>query len=364
MPVADENAAHAESDAMMQLRGFLRELRPRIPQPLLAGAGWDRLLQRVGDLPAEVVTWLCGFEFRLDDPAPDSDFGVVVAPGSIARHFRDAGSSAAATFSEAWLAARLTDQPEPDTTMMLAYDITGVTQGHRAAPMVYFSFAAALPFGGNPFVPEQLADTLGPLLGGSEGDFACAALTRTFSSLPDGAALVYVGVAPDRAPPSIRLLVAEIPASRLEPFLDRIGWPGSIPAVLRLLSSMREVSERFMLMFDITATGALPRIGFEMYPKIPSMQGTHFRALLASGFTTTRADWSALVGHLVDQGWCLPTKAEALLSWPGQYRLLRDDEVGLLHMGINHVKLVMNGDRLSVKGYPGLRYRPLTPQSA
>ena len=49
-------------NAMTQLRDLLEALRPQIPDSLLAGRGWDRLLLRVGDFPAAVAANLCIFQ--------------------------------------------------------------------------------------------------------------------------------------------------------------------------------------------------------------------------------------------------------------------------------------------------------------
>lgn len=342
----------------MQLQDVLRALRPRIPESLLAGAGWDRLLQRVGDLPAEAARQ-CGFELKLDDPAPAADFSVVVTPGAVGRHFRARSSDPAAASTETWLGDYLAGRSEPLDWLLLAYDIVDVADGRQVSPAVYFRSGAALPSGGPAFEPDRLADTLGQIAGAGANDgFERRALTRAFKALPHRAAVVFAAAAPDRAPGSVRLVVAEIPESQLGPFLEKLEWPGSISVVSQLLSRMRDVSDRYMLAFDMTASGALPRLGLEMYPKIPFV--ADYSALLLSWLKTTGADWSRLAGHLVDMSLCLPAKADGLLSWPGQARLFGDDGIYLLHMGINHIKLVIDGERLRAKAYAGLKYYPLT----
>ena len=94
---------------MENFRDVLTGLRGRIPRSLLAGDGWDHLLERVGDLPAGTASHLCGLEFRLDEPAPEADFSGRVAPGSVARHHIARGEAAPPASVDAWLAAHLKD---------------------------------------------------------------------------------------------------------------------------------------------------------------------------------------------------------------------------------------------------------------
>lgn len=352
----------ARMETMTHLRCLLWKLRPRIPESLLAGRGWDRLLQRVGDLPVAAAVSLCGFEMKLDDPAPTADFSVAVNPGPVARHYIANSKRASATSTEAWLGEYLSNWSKLDDWLMLAYDIVDVPDGRQAAPAAYLRSGAALSAGGALFEPDWLAATLGVIPGRNEAKPATAkpelrALTRAFAVLPSTAAVVFAAVAPEREPKSIRLVVAELPTSQIESFLDRLEWPGSIPAVRRLLSEMRDVSDRFMIAFDVTANGALPRLGFEMYPNTAS---AGYRVLLSSWLTTTQADWERMIDRLVEMELCLPTKAEGLLSWPKRNKLYGDNGAYHLSMGINHVKMVIDGERLQAKAYAGLQCYPLT----
>ncbi len=364
---------------MTKLRDLLQGLRPRIPVTLIAGPGWDLVLQRVGDLPASAAASLCGFELKLDEPEASADFSVAVTPGPVARYCIADSRGAAANSWKTWLGGYLAGWSEPDDWLMLAYDIVDIREGRQAAPAVYLRCGATLPSGRAGFEPDRLADTLGGLLGRCGDNLAHRALVRAFAALPAAAAVVFAAAAPERTPRSIRLVVAEVPAPRLGPFLDRLDWPGSIPTVLRLLSGMQDVADRFMVAFDVTATGTLPRLGFEMYPsrsgtkdrqvasaQTPSRQsgarsadGGDFRALLSSWLTTTRSDWDSLAGRLVDMELCLPAKADGLLSWPKHRNVYGRDEVFVLHMGINHVKIVIEKERLRAKAYAGLKCFPL-----
>ena len=153
---------------MTRLQGLMEGLRPRIPESLLAGRGWDRLLDRVGDLPAVAASDLCGFELKLDDPAPAVDFSIAVVPGPVAEHLL-ANSDATMTSTERWAGMHLTEWSKHNDWLMLAYDIVGVPEGRQVAPAVYVRSGAKLSSDGPVFNPDRLAETLGSIRGGGGG---------------------------------------------------------------------------------------------------------------------------------------------------------------------------------------------------
>ncbi len=343
---------------MMTLRDLLQGLRPRIPDVLLTGPGWERLLQRIGDLPASAAVDLCGFEFKLGDPEPVADFSVVAAPGPAAHYYIANRESAALAETETWLGNTLAGRKKPDIWVMLAYDVVGIPEGRPAAPAVYLQSQATLPIGGVAFDPDQLADILGGILNRRDSLDESRALSRVFAAMPSNAVPVFAAVAPARVIPVIRLVIAEMTLPDLRLFLDRIDWTGSISTVVRTLTQIHDVSKRFMLSLDVVVGGGiLPRIGFEIYPTSADDDNTD--ELLAMWLRTTQSDWQSLTNRLVDMELCLPAKADGLLSWPKNYKLFRNDEVYVLHMGINHFKLVIDENRLQVKGYAGLQCVPL-----
>ena len=346
-------------NAMTQLRDLLEALRPQIPESLLAGRGRDRLLHRVGDFPAAVAANLCVFEMRLDDPEPAADFSVTVTSSRVPHHFLAGADGAAATSLKAWLDAYLAGKPEPYRWLMLEYDLVDIPEGRRAAPAVNLRSDASLTPGGATFEPARLAGTLSRVLGRSDARDERRALSRTFALLPSGAVVAFAAAFPERMPRSVRLVVAEVSAAQVGPFLDRLRWPGSIPAVLRFLSGLHDVSNRFMMAFDVSPEGALPRLGFEIYPT--SVGDRDLRGLLSAWHTTGSRHWRGLMDRLAETGLCSQSKAEGLLSWPKQCILYGANGACGLRMGINHVKIVTDAERLRAKAYAGLQCFPLAP---
>lgn len=340
----------------------LHGLRPRIPESLLAGQGWDRLLDRVGGLPAAAAS-ACGFELRLGEPEPAADLSVIVAPGPVARHHISKGEAAPPASTESWLGTVLAGASGPDDwidwVMLVGYDVAE-HPGRHASPAIYLSPLLSRRAGGPALAPELIAATVGRAAGGGNARIR-RALVRACNALPSGAEVAFVAVAPNRTPKSVKLIVAGVTAPQLAPLLDRTGWEGSIGCVHQLLSGMRDVSapDRFMLSLDLTEAGALPRLGFEMYPA--HLNGADNRALLATWLSSTNSDWSGFLARLVDMGLCLPEKSSGLSSWTKRHNIYGTGGVYRLHMGINHIKIAVAGERLQAKAYAGMRFIPIDP---
>ena len=347
---------------MERFRDVLTALRGQIPQSLLAGQGWDRLLERVGDLPAAAASSLCGFEFRLDEPAPAADFSGPVSGGGgqVARHYIARGEAAAPASVEAWLAAHLKDSSAADhwlESVLPAYDIIGRPPGRPEPPVIYLRLLPGSERGGIAAGPAAIARTIAEACACGESEPERRALAWALGALPAGAKLAYVAATPGRAPRSVRLLAADIGAHEVEPVLERLRWPGSISAVDRLLAGMSDLCGRFLLLFDVNEDGALPRLGFEMHALRENV--TNYRALFAAWLISSKNDWKPVIRRLVDRDWCLPAKAEGLLAWPRLRTVFGEAGAFQLYMGINHVKLSVEEDRVRAKAYGGLRLLPL-----
>lgn len=344
---------------MERFRDVLTGLRGQIPESLLAGPGWEHLLGRVGDLPAAAASSLCGFEFRLDEPAPAADFSGPASRGRVARHYIARGEAAATPSTEAWLAGRLRD---PSATgrwlesVLLAYDIIGTTPERPAPPVVYLGMRfSPRRRGGVAAAPAEIAAAVAQASARDDAEPERRALTRALRCLPPDAKLAWVGATPGRAPRSVRLLAADIAPREIGPLLERLEWPGSIATVLRLLSDMSDLCGRFLLLVDVTEHGALPRIGLEMHVV---RDVANFRALFAAWLLSSKQDWRPVIERLADWRLCLPAKAEGLLDWPRLRTVFSADGALQLYMGINHVKLTVEADEVRAKAYGGLRLLP------
>ena len=344
---------------------ILTELRAFIPRALIDGPGWERLLDRVGELPDAEVPFRCGFEFRLDETAPATDFIVALWPsGALTERYIRQGEAATPGSSAAALARYLVRHGQSESSLtsgtMLEYDVATIQPGQRPAPSVFLR----LPYTRRPDgviqysrMSRELIATLAQAVGWTEDTGEQDEVERVFRALPAGGKVAHVGAFPDRAPRAIRMIIGGIEAADLPALLEQLGWRGSIRTVTAVLTDLRDRLPNFRLSLDVAAQGLSPRLGLEMY-----LEGDRDREFDA-WLTTGRHDWRPVVERLAAQGWCLPEKAQGLLAWCALDKIYDREGVFLVHKGINHVKLTIEDSGVHAKAYAGLGFAPLQPST-
>lgn len=345
----------------------LGELRPLFPASLLDGEGSARLLERAAELPAAAAAFF-GFEFRLGDPDPSADVCVPVASGigagaaleaPVARHFMQAaGDRASLRPSRAALARCIGKLGRADSTLarwadaaLLEYDVAAPGAVDRGTPGIYFRLRREPGSSGHDVHASARSDIARALADASGWTADLAEqreVERAFDALPRGARIAQAGAMPDRPGRAIRLLVRDIDETAAPDFLARLRWPGRIASASAILTDLLEVFSRFALSFDATARGVGPRLGLEVY----AGRGANWQE-------TKRSDWQPCVARLVARNWCIASKAQGLLAWPGHQKMYFDNAVFLSHQGINHVKVTVAGDAVEAKGYVGMSFVPL-----
>lgn len=358
-----------EEAASDNFGAILRELRAFIPRALIDGPGWERVLDRVGELPDAEVVFRCGFEVRLDEAAPAADFIVALGPsGALTQHYIRQGKAATPGSAAAALARYLVrwyGQSESSlsgwiSSTMLEYDVATVRPGQRPAPSVYLRLRRTHGPDGAvqyPCTPRVLTATLAQAVGWTKNTGEQAEVERVFRTLPAGGEVVHVGAFPDRAPRAIRVIIKGIEAADLPALLEQLGWRGSIRTVTTVLTGLRDRLPVFILAMDVAARGLSPRLGLEMY--LEDERDREFDAWL----TTGRNDWRPVVERLAAQGRCLPEKAQGLLAWCALDRVYDREDVFLVYKGINHVKLTIEESGVRAKAYAGLCFAPLQPST-
>lgn len=339
-------------------------LRRFVPPSLLDGPWWDRLLERVGELPSWLTLNYAAFEFRLGEPAPAADYFVSVAPGRPSMEYyvrlgeAAEPDSAAAALGRAY--ARMNDAgcaSEPSLAgwfraSMLEYDIAEVPPDARPSPGVFLALrpqseldkdAAGLR------TPDRLAAAMASAVGWEEDEEERRAVERVCAALPRTGVVDQIGAVPEREPRLIRLIVDGVKLRNVPAFLKRIKWNGSIDKAMDVLEEMRDVTPVFRLSLDVGANGPGPRLGLEMYrPRKPSN--------LDYWLTSGRNAWRPVVDYLEEMRWCLPEKGDGLRAFPGVERLFEEKGMSILYKGINHFKLSLTGDAVEAKAYAALAY--------
>ena len=331
---------------------ILRGLRPAVPEALLAGAGWERMLTHVADFPAAAAR-MFGLELRLAEEEPSADLALLVEPGTpAAEHYQQAGEAAGRHTVEGRLARCIGEMGRAGSPLarhagsaFLGYDIA--TGGPGSVPGIYLALrpeAAGVAVG-------TVAAALAEIAGWPADARERRAVERAAGALPPGGTMVWVGAMPGRGQRAIRLVARGIegPAATQE-FLERLGWPGNIEAAVGVLAGVSDVCDptQVQLSFGVSRHGPVPALGMEL-----SVGRRPFWT------TTQREDWRPLVERLVDRGWCLPAKAAGLLAWPGRDKLFTERGPLLAHRGVNHAKMSITDGEMSVKAYVGAGCWPI-----
>jgi hypothetical protein len=161
----------------------------------------------------------------------------------------------------------------------------------------------------------------------------------------------------------VRFYVNHLSPQEILSYLEECEWQGETHVLLTLLKRLETVADRFVLGFDITATGIGPRIGVEC-------------SFLSDSFQREER-WQDLLDILVEQKLCLPERRDALLSYPGSEGEVSSSVMKPLpsasqHLSelmassiiryISHVKVVYETDHfMEAKAYPAVRlFEPTT----
>ena len=339
-------------------------LRRFVPSALLDGPWWDRLVERVGELPGWLTLNYAAFEFRLGDPAPAADYFVSVAPGRPSmEYYVHLGEAAKPDSAEAALGrvyALMNGTPSPSESSlvgwfrasMLGYDIAEVPRSRRPAPGVFLALKPQSELdedAAGSRTPRRLAATIASAVGWEEDEEERLAVERAFAALPRTGVVDQIGAAPERGPRLIRLIVDGVKLRNVPAFLKRLKWDGSTQKVMDTLEEMRDMTPVFRLAIDVSASGVGPRLGLEMYrPRKPSN--------LDYWLTSGRNAWRPVVDYLEHMKWCLPEKGDGLRAFPGIERLFEEKGMSILYKGINHFKLSIEGDAVEAKAYAALAY--------
>ena len=336
--------------------GLLGGMKRLFPRALLSGDGLERLLAVAERLPLCVIDKPFGFEFALCNEAADADFCVISAPGSsLAEHYIRAGAAAptgsAASALGACLAGNARDPvsflASRDGSIILEYDVPAHCPEAPPPPGIFFVPGDASVDAARQLLDDP-ADTVAALwaAAGLRADPAeLRQVERVYEVLSDAGLVVQAGVLPGRPQRAVRLVVHRIDTAELPGLLDRLRWPGSADTVRSVTAATNDLTQPgAVLSLDVSAGGVSPRLGLEL-----------FRPGVA--VTIDRTGWRPVIERLTDRRWCLPAKAEGLRAWPRTERVLGPHGAYRVYQYINHVKAVVERDRVAAKAYAAMVVR-------
>ena len=331
----------------------LRRLRPRIPQALLSGVGWRRVLDCASDLPSALAQTGFGFELGLESPEPEADLWMLTGPGSaVSRHFIDRGQATDADADAVALGALYREAGRKGS--MLSRAVGGI--------VLEYDIARRSPRAESPGIfvsPPGFAED--PSTGYTDPDRLWAALAaagcpepgnrRTVraicASLPPGASVSHGGMFPGRKPAILRLNIAGAEQAHMPSFLDRLGWPGAPGPAARLVADFRDLTPSFRFALDIHEGTIAPRLGLEM-----------FQPLSRHGGVGEPDVWHRFIDRLEARRWCLPDKAAGLRAWSGWNTVF--DRMGVFNelRAIHHFKLDLRDGETTARAYTFGLYAP------
>ena len=304
------------------LSDILLLARSVLPEALLDGPGWERLIARAGNLPPSAADAAFGLEFRLGDREASADLLLSVPPDA---RFSDelvrqggSGGPGAASLARFLFELKKADSPLAASVDLVAleYDIVGVEDS--PAPGVFLRCA-----GGGYAHAGVVSDAVRLAAGWGEDTAERAEIARVFAALPGGASIRWVGAFPDRER-AVRLLVRS-PKDGGVSFLGEMGRVGDEAALEAVLSEFRACGvDNRVFALDVAAGRVSPGLGIELSQ--PEQANTALKETL---------------NMMTRKGWCLPEKAAALGGLAGTHRERIFSRFGVFDFifGINHVKL-------------------------
>lgn len=342
-------------DAASAFGAILEALSGAVSPVLIDAAGWSRLRDTVGGLPVDPGIGF-GFEFRLGDVAPGTDFYIPLPRDTLlARHYircsqRQAPGSAAAAVGTALSAI---DVGAPWSEILgVEYDIRSGSPG--APPGLFVRIRSDLAEASTKEFPtaEEVAAWLAGAVGWRVAEAERQALGRTFDAIAAaGGTVADLGIMPGRADRAFKVISRALHPADAVPLLMQLQWPGPVNEVAAFLSRFDGLFRVLRLAVSVTGGGALPRVGLELFQGDPGL-------LCQPGV----GDWAPFLARLCEQRLCLPEKRDGLLAWPGQDLVFCGRKTLGLSTGLAHVKVSFEerheGAAVEAKAYPAAGYLP------
>ena len=346
--------------AYCSLGDLLDEMRVLLPAPLIGDSGWERVQALAKRLPIYAIDTRFGFEFDLCDSSPAADFAMLLVPGSrLAAFYERQAEEAAAGLAGPGLGRFLRRQGRDPQSLLsrtgagviLEYDLAAHPPGEHGLPGVFIVVGG--PADQRKAMlhddPAALVAALESAAGWEPGTVDARRLERVWAAAEGSGLVAQAGVMPGRALRAIRLIIQGVDPAGIAGLLERLQWGGDPTLAVSALSELEGlIRPRTGLSIDLTSQGVSPRLGLELFRPVELHR-------------TDPAGWQSLMERLVSNRWCLQTKAGALGAWPRIETFFGRDAVYRVRQVINHIKLVIDGDAIGVKGYAAMAVQRKSP---
>ena len=342
------------------LGDLLEEMRVLLPAPLIGDSGWERVRVLAKRLPFYVIDTRFGFEFDLCDSSSVADFSVLLVPGSRLATFYERQTEKAEPGLAGPDLGRFLRRQDRDPKSLLSrtgagvileYDLAAHPPGEHGSPGV-FIVAGGTSDQRRAMLhddPAALVAALESVAGWEPGTVDRCRLERVWAAAEGSGLVMQAGVMPERAPRAIRLIIQGVDSADIAGVLERLHWGGDPRLVASALSDLEGlVRPRTGLSVDLTSQGVSARLGLELFRPVELHR-------------TDPAGWQSLMERLVSNRWCLQARAGALGEWPRIETFFGADAVYRVRQVINHIKLVIDGGSVGVKGYAAMNVQRTSP---
>ncbi len=347
-------------------------VRPHMPQTLVESENFEQIRCMASYLPTRVARYF-GFETKLSSGQARSDFAFSLSNDGVA-WMSSSGSPwpRIRQFCALWGASE--ESPHSDRgAIWLECDVSDGLREERE-PSLFFalrdpqSYLRSVSGKSNRSI-KWICHTLIPTAWGRVVSSSIEqSLLHTLELCPDSVDTLQVGLMLSRDIQTLRLCFLGFLPQDVLPFLYSVGWRGNESRLTQVLERYSPLVDSLCLHLDIGEC-IFPTLGVEMLysgKKDPwDRQPTY------------EIRWKPFFDCLVDDGFCLPSKRDALLSWPSRtaFRLPLVEKLiaatsfdqtsyvtsalldGVLVTGLQHIKFSFSPTgETSAKAYFGARY--------
>ena len=281
-----------------------------VPDAILSGPGQERVLRWASQFPIFALESTFGFESRLDEETAECDMFLSVQPGSrFSRHLIRRGAHTQATAESRGLGRFLAAVTEPESflsqwfrSVILEYDLVASRAPETEPPGIFIEPQDSLlgapgstkpPGHGRGLTCNHgvMSSAICWAVGRAPNEAEHQAMDRVHGALPRGATTEHLGALPGREPRAVRL-VLKIPKTEVAPFLERIGWTGSmvqLKRALHWLDRWQSGATTLAVACDVSPGGRIDPPGVRDLPQGPMaarahpLLGAHDRALRREG---------------------------------------------------------------------------------
>ncbi len=346
---------HDSPRAGFTVANYLSYCVEHLPSALITPEAYARIERLAHRLPGAITSFF-GFECPLAKDHDHTDFLVcsTVEEGHaqvLAGQDEEVNVSPPLYSERSWQQVRdfCAAWPQPQLKLhdrimniWLEFDMQG-TVDPLLRPSMFFGTYPPVAQTPSQSLLAPIRDALALLDNGAPTDPEYA-LSFVLNALPATAYVFQVGRMWSRATTALRLCVRGLAAHEIVPFVQHLGWAGSIVDLRALIGELAAVSDRLDLDIDVTEDARLdPRLGLECYFGTDRHTGERLRKM--QHYLTARALCTEAKGHalLVYQG--LTHQDTHAANWPPYLTQLAaargPDMSSCLLRWVHHIKVVI-----------------------